>query len=356
MLSMKPRYNGSLPPAIFAATLFLTLGSSLMADQSKALQRIHFGSCIKQNNPSPIFQTILADQPELFLMIGDNIYADTEDMEEMKAKYAKLNTDPGFSMLRASCPVLATWDDHDYGRNDAGSDYAKRKESQEIFLNFWGDPPSSSRRHREGVYDAYVMGPKGKRVQLILLDTRYFRGPLTKGERRVAGPYYPNTDPAIPMLGEAQWKWLKEELLKPADLRVIVSSIQFIAEAAGQETWSNLPAERQRMLNLIMETKAEGVLFISGDRHWADLSVQKDLVPYPIYDVTSSSLNQPHPRGSPSDNKYRALKKTFHHANFGVLKLDWEAKDPKIHLEIRDIENQLQLSHSIRLSELSFKD
>ncbi len=320
------------------------------------LTHIHFGSCVKQTQPMPIFETIVQDRPEVFLMIGDNIYADTEDMEVMREKYAQLNADPGFSLLRASCPILATWDDHDFGRNDAGVEYPKKREAQKIFSDFWGDPLNSPRRQREGVYEAHVVGPEGQRVQIILLDTRYFRGPLKTGERRVGGRYYPNEDPTVPMLGEQQWQWLEEQLKVPAELRIIASSIQFIAEAAGQETWANLPAEHQRLIDLIKKTEAAGVVFLSGDRHWSDLSVQREGVPYPLYDLTSSSLNQPHKRGTPTDNRYREIEKTYHQANFGVIEIDWSAEDPTLDLRIQDLGNQTRIQKRILLSELQPAD
>ena len=108
----------------------------------------------------------------------------------MRAKYAKLAAMPGFKALRESVPILATWDDHDLGVNDGGSDYPKKVESQKIFLDFFGDPEDSPRRKQPGVYDAKVFGPEGKRVQVIMLDTRYFRSsPLKKkpGRGRNAG-------------------------------------------------------------------------------------------------------------------------------------------------------------------------
>ena len=180
--------------------------------RSQPLSRILFGSCAKQDQPKPIFETIVAQQPQLFIFLGDNIYADTTEMDLMRAKYAQLKADKGFAQLIKACPVLATWDDHDYGENDAGAEYLKRSESQQLFVDFWNDPEDSPRRQRPGVYDAHVYGPRGKRLQVILLDTRYFRGPLKKGDRRVGGPYYPNDDKNITMLGEAQWKWCRLDL------------------------------------------------------------------------------------------------------------------------------------------------
>lgn len=321
-------------------------------EQQQPVARVLLGSCVKQDQPTPIFKTILARQGELFLFLGDNIYADTTDMDVMRAKYAKLKADPGFAQLLESCPVLAVWDDHDYGANDAGAEYPKREQSQQIFVDFWGDPEDSPRRRRRGVYDAKIVGPEGKRLQVILLDTRYFRGLLKTGERRVGGPYVPTDDTSITMLGEAQWQWLEDQLRKPAEVRIIASGIQVVSEDAGHETWSNLPHERQRLFDLIAQTKASGVLLTSGDRHWAELSVQSDAVAYPLYDLTSSSLNQPHPRGTPTQNRYRAVPVTYHHENFGEIFIRWDQADPRIDLSVLDIDGNVRLEKSLKLSQL----
>ncbi|HRX83053.1 MAG: alkaline phosphatase family protein [Planctomycetaceae bacterium] len=337
---------------LLIAACSLVTTSLTMGDEPAVLSRILFGSCIKQEQPMPILETIVAERPELFIFLGDNIYADTTDMEVMRAKYAKLRADAGFAKLLKACPVLATWDDHDYGVNDGGADYPAKIESQQLFVDFWNDPPDSPRRSREGVYDASMFGPAGKRVQVILLDTRYFRSPLVTGDQQVGGRYVPAADPGLTMLGEAQWQWLDEQLRLPADLRIIVTSIQFLPSASGQETWANLPLERERLLRLIASTKANGVVLISGDRHWSELSVLETDVPYPLYELTSSSLNQLHPRGTPTKNTLRALPNTFHRENYGVVEIDWSAADPSITLEIRDIDKAARLRKSVRLGQL----
>ncbi len=169
---------------------------------AQPLHRIAFGSCATQARPQPIWDAVVAARPELTLLLGDNIYADTLDMNIMRAKYAKLAAMPGFQLLRKTCPILATWDDHDLGANDAGGDYPKKDESQKIFLDFFGDPADSPRRHRPGVYDAKVFGPEGKRVQVIMLDTRYFRSPLKRKEpRKNSDPYEGNPDPTTTISG-----------------------------------------------------------------------------------------------------------------------------------------------------------
>lgn len=318
----------------------------------QAVSRMLFGSCIKQDQPMPIFRTMLERDPQLLLFLGDNIYADTTDMAVMRAKYATLAANEDFHAIRAACPVLATWDDHDYGQNDGGADFPQRAEAEEVFLEFWQVPSDSPRRQRAGVYDARVFGPPGKRLQVILLDTRFFRSPLARGERRVGGPYIPDEDPDKTMLGDEQWQWLERQLRVPAEVRVIASSIQCVASDAGQETWSNLPHERERLFQLIEQTGAGGVLILSGDRHWAELSVADQGVAYPLYDLTSSSFNQKHPRGTPTENRFRLIDKTYHEENFGELSIDWEQPDPVISMEIRDQQGAIQIEKSIQLSEL----
>lgn len=319
----------------------------------KPIARIAFGSCIRQDRPAPILETVRRSAPDLLLLLGDNIYADTTDMEVMQGKYDQLAAIPEFAKLRRQVPILATWDDHDYGVNDGGAEYPKREQSRDIFLRFWNTPDDSPVWQHAGVYDARIFGPPGQRVQVILLDTRYNRSPLKQGEqRRLGGPHVPDADPDKTMLGQAQWQWLAEQLAQPAEIRILASSIQLLASDAGQETWANLPLERARLMQLLDQSAAAGLIVISGDRHWAELSVDRQSLDYPLYDLTSSSFNQKHPRGTPTENTARADETTYHEENFGLIEIDWQQPDPAIRLGIHDMEGEVQLEKQLRLSQL----
>lgn len=286
---------------------------------------------------------------DLFVLLGDNIYADTTNMTVMTEKYRVRKESSFFRGLKEKGPVLATWDDHDFGGNDAGGDYPMKLESQKLFLDFLDEPPTSPRRWREGVYDSRVFGPPGKRVQIILLDTRYFRSKLATGENNVnpsGGKYVPHPNPGVTMLGAAQWAWLEEQLRAPAELRIIASSIQFISEFSGAEAWANLPAEKQRMLDLLRSTKANGALFISGDRHWAELSRLDREGDYPLYDLTSSALTESHKRGTPTPNRFRAGP-TYHDTNVGLITIDWSRRQPALHLQLFDVNGTVRIETRI---------
>ncbi len=325
-----------------------------MPPEDRQVRNVVFGSCLNVTE-HPMLDRALELPMDLFIYLGDNIYADTEDMEVMRAKYRALAKSRFHHRLRQKVPVLATWDDHDYGVNDGGAEYPMKKESQSAFLDWLEVPADSPRRQQEGVYDARVFGPPGREVQVILLDTRYFRSPLRRVPKDQAAPggsAAPTGDPDATVLGEAQWRWLDSQLRTPARVRLIISSIQFAAAACGSESWANFPVEQRRMVNLIRETGAEGVVFLSGDRHWSEFSTLSEGTPYPLHDLTSSSLTQAHPRGTPTPNANRSHKTTFHQPNAGSLEIGWEEADPPLTLRIIDAHGTVRIERKIRLSEL----
>ena len=325
------------------------------AETAEPLRRIAFGSCAAEDQPQPFWDAVLADDPGLFLFIGDNVYGDTEDMDTLRAKYAELGAQPGFQQVRATMPVLATWDDHDYGVNDGGAGYPMKEGSKEVFMDFFDVPEDAPMRNREGIYHAHTFGPDGRRVQVILLDTRFFRDALQRRpdyERGdPLGPYMPTDDTTRTLLGEAQWAWLSEQLQEPADVRLLVSSIQAIPEEHGWEKWENLPHERERLFRLIRETGAEGVVLLSGDRHLAEISrLDADVIGYQLYEVTSSGLNRGGGGSADEPNRHR-LGENFRADNYGLLTLDWDAGT--LTMEVYDDSGTLGLEETVALSALT---
>lgn len=318
------------------------------------LHHIVFGSCLDVTD-HPMLNRTLTLPLDLFLFMGDNIYADTTDMTVMRAKYQALGQSTFFQGLRPKAPILATWDDHDMGLNDGGADYTMRPQAQKEFWDWLKEPASSRLRQQEGVYQTRSFGPVGQRIQVIMLDTRYFRSPLKripKDQAGDGGTAVPTNDTTTTLLGAAQWTWLESALKKPAELRLIVSSIQFAAEACGSESWANFPHEQKRLVELIRSTAAKGVLVLSGDRHWCEMSCLKEGAPYPLYDLTASSMTQVHKRGTPTPNKNRFLPQTYHQPNVGTLDIDWSKPGVPLTLRILDVEGRPQLQHTLKLSEL----
>ena len=327
--------------------------------QEPPVMKIAFGSCGWQDHPLPIFHEAVKHNPDLFIFLGDNIYGDTKVMDTLQAKYNRLGTKESFQNLKKNVPIIATWDDHDFGWNDAGRHYPYKEEAKEIFLDFFDEPTDSDRRKREGIYTAYEYDLQGKKIQVIMLDTRTFRDNLISNQDTVYEDpryfyhldYTPHSTSDSTLLGEKQWEWLDQELQKPADVRIIGSSTQFGIEYNGYEAWVNYPHEQKRFLDLIKKNKANGVLFISGDVHYAEISKLEESDLYPIYDVTSSGLSSTWHFATPNINRIEGPIMDNH---FGLLTINLRNKNPEIKSEIWDIRGNQRVEFTIPLSEISF--
>ncbi|MDC8784345.1 alkaline phosphatase D family protein [Roseateles koreensis] len=333
--------------------------------------RIAFGSCARQEKPQPIWQAIAAVHPDLFVFLGDNFYADAQSEATLRQRYREFRefreTAP-LQAFRRATPHVAIWDDHDFGDDDVGGEYAHKKLSQQLFCDEWGEPAESPRRTRSGIYESYRFEAGGRNVQLIMLDLRYNRtalivDPALKQDYRMmvlkakltgapmTGWYVPNADPKASMLGEAQWAWLEQQLHEPADVRIIGSSVQFAADGTGWEGWANFPLERQRFVDLLKKTRAEGAFMISGDMHYADISRWPVSDGYPLWDITSSGLTEVWDIPTPNRQRVSAV---LAEQNFGLVDLDWSGGSLDIKLSICDVHGQVKLSQALRQDQLRF--
>jgi len=315
-------------------------------DANATITRIAVGSCLHQRRPAPALRAMAAMRPDLVLLLGDNVYADTDDPGRMRAAYGDLAANPDYRTLVAAAPVLAVWDDHDYGADDAGAEWRFKRIAKDIMLDFFDEPADSPRRAHDGVYDARVFGPAGRRVQVILLDTRWFRSPLSRRNRA----YVPTTDPQATILGDAQWAWLQAQLRVPAEVRILASSIQVVADEHAFEKWANVPGERDRLLRVLADKGAQGLVIVSGDRHRGELSIlDDDRLGYPLHDLTASSLNVPVPGDEPNRFRHGRLVTS---ANIGAIEIDWDAAPPTLALRLHDAAGGVVVEHRVPLDRL----
>jgi alkaline phosphatase D len=302
----------------------------------KTISRITFGSCSRQGMEQPLWKFVAESKPDLWIWLGDNIYGDSEDMNVLKEKYNLQKSHPDYQNLLKTCPVIGIWDDHDYGKNDAGKEFPKKVESQKLMLDFLDEPANSPRRRQKGAYYSYEYGSGNQMIKIILLDGRYFRDSLTKQGKN----YVPNE--TGDMLGEDQWKWLKKELkTSKAPLNIIGCGIQFIPEQHPYEKWANFPKARKRLFDLIAKTKVPGVILLSGDRHIAEISkYESPAISYPIYEVTSSGLTHASTNNTSEVNKYR-VGKLVNTLNFGQIDIDWNKKPLQVKVSIKGLNNEV---------------
>lgn len=334
--------DGSAAPSTTEARLSpaeLQTRSGLELGPNKPLTRIAVGSCNRTTLPQPIWDPVLDANPQLWVWLGDNVYGDTEDMSVLRSKYETQLDMSSYRTVLATAEVIGTWDDHDYGRNNAGREYLQRNASQQEALDFLGVPYDDPRRDRAGLYSSHAWGPEGRRVKVILLDTRYHRD-----ERGSDGT----------ILGEQQWRWLEDELTgSDAQIHLIGNGIQFLPEDHRFEKWANFPSERRRLIDLIGASGATGVVLLSGDRHLSEISrIDDEGVPYPLYELTSSGMTHSYEGGGDEVNRHR-VGENFTGLSFGFLEIDWEAG--QISLQARDVDGRAVRSTTLDFEALGIR-
>ncbi len=305
----------------------------------KSDMTISFGSCNNQRIQNVLFDEILKNKPEVFIWGGDVIYSDTDDVKILEENFHKFESDTVYQNFKSKTKVIGTWDDHDYALNDGGFENPIKKEAQQLFLDFLDVPTNDVRRNREGVYYSELLKKDSFAVKIIVLDTRYFRTKLTKdstGKKR----YVPNQYGEGTMLGAQQWQWLENELAtSKANFNIIVSSIQFLSNQHGFETWGTMPHEVDKLERLIVKNKIKNTIILSGDRHIAEIS-SKNIGVYhtSLVDFTSSGMTHAYTSFHGENNPYRVTD-VVSEINFGLLKFDFD--NNTVLFEIRGKNNNL---------------
>jgi alkaline phosphatase D len=324
-------------PLLALVPLFLL---SLAADDPQTpIRRIVFGSNLDPQKSTAMWTAIAAAEPDLLILAGDNIRPAGTDAESLKTAYGQLAEIPAFKKLKQTCPVLVTWNER-----EIGSDLAA---SQQAFLDFVEVPKDAPVRSRKGMYRAVTFGPADKSVQVILLDTRSFRTPQPLPK---SGAYDRVWDETISMLGEPQWQWLETELKKPATLRIVVSGTPIVDGDHGADTWAVYLHERDRLFRLLRETKAEGAIFVSGDRHRGGLAITDSGLRSPLYDLTVGVVEDTKKPTAMFPGRPDITSVSTGRSCFGAMAIDWEMTDPAIHLQIRDEKSAIVLEDKIARS------
>lgn len=298
-------------------------------DQTKIISKIQIGSCAHQKYPQPLWKTMLAENPDLYIAAGDNVYASSSADKPIEQAYKLQSLQPEFALYRSQVPTIATWDDHDYGQNDGGTENPEKEDAKLNFLKFWPNDAQAIDPRQGGVYHSFLIGSGKQSVQIILLDTRYFRDALVKSNNPPypPGPYVATQNKQTTILGSTQWQWLENELKKSSSLKIIVSSIQFLPKEHGFEKWDNFPHERDRLLSLL--TAYKNVLIVSGDRHAGEISSLQNGKTR-LFEITASGINRNSTLSS-EKNKYRFGERILE-SNFGQIEIDWKRKSLNISL------------------------
>jgi alkaline phosphatase D len=290
---------------------------------------IAFGSCYYSNDtpddrpgrpyggPMEIFGALTAADPDVMLWLGDNVYFREPDFGSVAARdqrHAEAREADELQPFLTRAAHLATWDDHDYGPNNADRSLVHKGTALDLFQRYWANP-TYGLPGVPGVFTQYSYGD----VDIFLLDDRYHRAPNDA----------PN-DSLKTMWGEEQFQWLVDALtFSRAPFKLVANGGQFLNPYPTHEVLSRYPHEQQRLYDALAERRIDGVVFLSGDRHHGELlRLDRGAGLYPLHDVTSSPLTAGtgSARGE-EDNPLRVEGTLVTERNFGTLSFSGDRRD-----------------------------
>jgi alkaline phosphatase D len=309
-----------------------------------------FGSCTYVNDTEfdrpgkaygqsdSIFNVITELHPNAMIWGGDNIYlreGDFETQANMEARYLKARQVPSIQKLLSTCPQYAIWDDHDFGPNDSHSSFQYKKESLAAFKEMWGNSNYGFSKNENNCITGKVTIND---VDLYLLDNRSFRIP-------------PGTVGITPqMLGKEQINWLIQDLKSSkASFKMVAVGSQVLSSVADFENYANYQEEREYLLKEIAENKIKNVVFLTGDRHFAELSQMILPNNIRVLDITSSPLTSKPYSNSKEVNSNRVEGTFVGEQNFANISFSGTTKERTLNIDLVSKTGKIYWSKSFSL-------
>lgn len=263
-----------------------------------------------------IYESIADKKPNMMLWLGDNIYlreADWNTRTGILHRYTHTRSNQEMQRLLATTHNYATWDDHDFGPNNSDRSFIHKEKTLEAFKLFWANPTFGLPHIDGGITTKFQFHD----IEFFVLDNRYFRSPKN-----------PKNDDEV-LLGKAQIDWLIDALSNSySPFKMIAIGGQVLNSEKVAENYRNYEEEFAYLTKRLEEEKIRGVIFLTGDRHFTELSRTESEKGYVMYDLTVSSLTA----GSystadkePNKNRVEGTVTTEH--NFSVVEVTGKRKE-----------------------------
>lgn len=319
-----------------------------------------FGSCLYLNDPGEnkkhgdpaILDEMSKLETDFMIWGGDNMYLRDEEWNSeirIAGRYLKTRRHPYMQKLLGTRANFAVCDDHDYGPDDCnGSNYNKAEASQAMFRKFWPVKDYASGKDK-GIYHRFSWDD----CDFFMMDDRSFRS-----DADIPGIVDETLNKDKKFYGRQQLQWLMDGLKNSdATFKFIVSGGQMINPLAEKECFRYYNYEYNKLLSFILSNRIEGVIFLSGDRHFTELIATQPEGGYTLFDFTCSSLTSPVrsiEKTKEIDNPYRIPGTLCMNNNFSKITVHGKKGDRKISIETKDTKGKPVWDFVIKESDVKF--
>ncbi len=291
-----------------------------------------FNGIIKPFTSLKIFKYMQQDSADFMLWLGDNLYYifDYHSYKGQLKRNIKTRTKNKLNTFLNSKQQYAIWDDHDYGSNNSGASFSAKESSLNVFQQFWSNPKNDT-------FNYYTFQKQD--CSFFMLDDRY------------------NKENKDIILGNTQLDWLKNELLKStATFKFIGIGIQALNPVSTLECFYKSEKEYLELISFIKEHHISGIIFISGDRHHAELMKINENDLYPLFDFTTSPLTMYPIKISKKSSEYinpNKVKDTYYPSyNYGKISISGTTDNRKCTIELKDKTGNAIWNYVISASDL----
>ena len=228
-------------------------------------------------NEDGIIKAMTKTESDFMVWLGDNVYypLSVRKAKTMHKIYNQYRRNKAMNDFFKSRPHFATWDDHDYGRNNSRSEFELKDSALKIHENYWPNP-SYGEAHNKGVYFKF----RYYDAEFILLDGRYH---AIRGNSQRS------------LMGKEQFRWFKRSIENSTAKHIfIINGIQILNRHGRFEAYERLyPEEYEAIMRIINKKQGAKFTFLSGDRHFS--SILSDTLDDQsiVYDITCSPLGAP---------------------------------------------------------------
>jgi alkaline phosphatase D len=292
-----------------------------------------------------IFDTLAKQEADMMLWLGDNWYYREVDFDAEQNMIYRASKDKGRDFLQPifhKFPNYAIWDDHDFGPDNSGGYFIHKARSLDIFKKVWANP-SYGMPETPGIFSKVRFND----VDFFLLDDRYHRSNENMPD-----------DKDKHMYGQEQLLWLKNQLVASKQpFKIIVGGNQMLNDYHKWEGWDKYRYERDAFLKWLDETKIEGLVFLSGDKHHTEMLKIPRENAYPLYELTCSPFTAgTHEKWIDAERKKPTLiqETLVGEKNFCKLNFEGPRKDRNMILESYNVDGKLIWSKKFKQSDLTY--